>query len=129
MWAHEITYFCMILTISQVALFIAAHFGHVDLALSLMKQGIRPDEAIGDHPSRLWCRTPEWSHIDSHKASRIGKKTYRIHRINTETLSINAIPYWFDINLILFAMYVHVYPKNQTFKVHVPIEIKDVPRY
>ena len=44
-----------------------AHFGHVDLAVSLMRQGIRADEAVGDHPLRMWCKGEE-IHIDSLKA-------------------------------------------------------------
>ncbi|KAK6968208.1 protein ankub1, partial [Biomphalaria glabrata] len=48
----------------RVALFIAAHFGHVDLARYLLKLGCRSDEATGYHPSRAWCQE------DGHKDSR-----------------------------------------------------------
>ena len=36
----------------RVALHICAHFGHVDLASSLLRNGIRSDEAVGEHPTR-----------------------------------------------------------------------------
>ena len=32
-----------------------------------MRQGIRADEAVGDHPLRMWCKGEE-AHIDSKKA-------------------------------------------------------------
>ena len=51
----------------KVALYIAAHFGHVDLAVTLLKQGIRADEAVGEHPMRQWCKQ-ETLHVDAHKA-------------------------------------------------------------
>ncbi len=62
----------------KLALYMAAHFGHVDLAVSLLRQGIRADEPVGDHPSRLWCRTEDDAHIDSlkapvHEASEMGQ--------------------------------------------------------
>ncbi|MEE6500994.1 hypothetical protein FKM82_004024 [Ascaphus truei] len=39
----------------KVALYMAAYFGHLELAEWLQKQGIRADEAIGVHPYREWC--------------------------------------------------------------------------
>ena len=50
----------------KVALYIAAHFGHVDLTVSLLRQGVRADEVVGDHPSRQWCRNGQL-HIDALK--------------------------------------------------------------
>ncbi|VDI62269.1 Hypothetical predicted protein [Mytilus galloprovincialis] len=50
----------------KVALFIAAHYGNVDLARSLIKQGIRSDEQIGEHPLRQWMRKEP--HIETKKA-------------------------------------------------------------
>lgn len=50
----------------RVAMYIAAHFGHVHLAGSLLKQGVSPSTPIGEHPSRQWCR--EVSHVDTYKA-------------------------------------------------------------
>ena len=38
----------------KVALYIAAHHGHADLALSLLRLGIKASDPIGDHPCRLW---------------------------------------------------------------------------
>ncbi|KAJ8043622.1 Protein ANKUB1 [Holothuria leucospilota] len=49
---------------ARVALFIAAHHGHMDLASSMLKYGIRSDEPVGDHPIREWCRS---SHVDAYK--------------------------------------------------------------
>ena len=48
----------------KVALHIAAFFGHVDLAVTLLKIGVRVDEPVGHHPKRMWC-THEETHIDS----------------------------------------------------------------
>lgn len=50
----------------KVAMYLAAHFGHVDLAMSLLRQGIRADEVVGDHPSRTWCRDVQL-HVDALK--------------------------------------------------------------
>ncbi|CAD5121081.1 DgyrCDS9620 [Dimorphilus gyrociliatus] len=52
----------------KVALYIAAHYGHVELAVNLLRHGVRPDEAIGEHPLRQWCKGEE-SHIDTFKAA------------------------------------------------------------
>ena len=49
----------------KVAMYLAAHFGNVDLAVHLIRQGIRPDEPVGEHPLRQWCKNV--SHIDSLK--------------------------------------------------------------
>ncbi|XP_002740884.1 protein ANKUB1-like [Saccoglossus kowalevskii] len=48
----------------RVALFIAAHHGHMDLASTMLRQGVRSDEPIGDHPTREWCSS---THIESYK--------------------------------------------------------------
>ena len=50
----------------RVALYIAAHYGHVDLAVNLLKCGIKADEPVGDHPKRLWCKDDKSGHIDRH---------------------------------------------------------------
>ncbi|KAM5163751.1 protein ANKUB1 [Mantella aurantiaca] len=39
----------------RVALYMAAHFGHLEMAEWLQKKGVRADEAIGVHPYREWC--------------------------------------------------------------------------
>ena len=39
----------------KVALHIAAFFGHVDLAVTLLKIGVCADEPVGYHPQRMWC--------------------------------------------------------------------------
>ena len=48
----------------KVALHIAAFFGHVYLAVTLLKIGVRMDERVGHHPKRMWCIHQE-AHIDS----------------------------------------------------------------
>lgn len=44
----------------------AAHFGHVDLAITMCRQGIKPGEPVGLHPLRQWC--PNNQHIENLKA-------------------------------------------------------------
>ncbi|OCT80904.1 protein ANKUB1 [Xenopus laevis] len=39
----------------RVALYMAAHFGHLELAQWLLNKGVRADEAVGVHPYREWC--------------------------------------------------------------------------
>ncbi|KAG9494222.1 hypothetical protein GDO78_001855 [Eleutherodactylus coqui] len=39
----------------RVALYIAAHFGHLELAEWLQTKGVRADEEVGVHPYRDWC--------------------------------------------------------------------------
>ena len=60
----------------QVGLFTAAHYGYHQLAIQLMKCGARPDEPVGQHPSRDWCR--ESAHVDhvktpAHEAAQHGR--------------------------------------------------------
>lgn len=43
----------------RVACYIAAHFGYVDLANSMIHPklgGVKPEEPVGEHPSRLWSK-------------------------------------------------------------------------
>ena len=51
----------------KVMLYMAAHFNHVDLAVTLLRMGIKADEAVGEHPSRQWCKDTI-KHIDSRKS-------------------------------------------------------------
>ncbi|CAF0836993.1 unnamed protein product [Rotaria sordida] len=39
---------------TQVALHIAAFYGHMNLARTVMEQGARSDRPVGEHPSRQW---------------------------------------------------------------------------
>lgn len=60
----------------KVAMYISSHYGCVDLARTCIKSGIRPDEPIGEHPSRQWCK--EQSHIETlrssvHEAAEFGQ--------------------------------------------------------
>nr|XP_054748968.1 protein ANKUB1-like [Lytechinus pictus] len=50
----------------RIALFIAAHYGHMDLASAILKMGYRSDEAVGDHPTKEWCAS---THIESKKTA------------------------------------------------------------
>uniref|UniRef100_UPI0037E80D85 protein ANKUB1-like n=1 Tax=Semicossyphus pulcher TaxID=241346 RepID=UPI0037E80D85 len=49
----------------QVALYIAASSGHLDLAGWLLERGINADEPVGVHPYRQWCQ--QTAHRDSGK--------------------------------------------------------------
>ena len=44
----------------RVGLYIAAHFGHNDLAQQLTSKksptSVDPGEAVGIHPARIWCK-------------------------------------------------------------------------
>ena len=50
----------------RVALYIAAHFGHVDLASHIMKLGVKSHEPVGEHPARQWCN--QIANVNSQKA-------------------------------------------------------------
>ncbi|XP_049723453.1 protein ANKUB1 [Elephas maximus indicus] len=49
----------------RVALYIAAFYGHAELTEWALKQGVRPNEAVGVHPYRAWCH--EALHADVSK--------------------------------------------------------------
>ncbi|KAM9190087.1 protein ANKUB1 [Dugong dugon] len=49
----------------RVALYIAAFYGYVELTEWALKQGVRPNEAVGVHPCRAWCH--EALHTDVSK--------------------------------------------------------------
>ncbi|KAG8511389.1 Protein ANKUB1 [Galemys pyrenaicus] len=49
----------------RVALYIAAFYGHIELTEWALKQGVRPNEAVGVHPYRVWCH--EALHADVSK--------------------------------------------------------------
>ncbi|XP_013407173.1 protein ANKUB1 [Lingula anatina] len=60
----------------KCAMYIAAHFGHDELAEYLLQQGVKAHEWIGDHPYRKWCKDEE--HIDCrrtpvHEAAEFGQ--------------------------------------------------------
>ncbi|WAR03386.1 ANKUB-like protein [Mya arenaria] len=60
----------------KVVMYISAHYGRVDLARTCIKAGIKPDEPIGEHPTRQWCW--EQSHIETkrsavHEAAEFGQ--------------------------------------------------------
>lgn len=61
----------------RVVLYIAAHFGYVDMAVGLMRKGARPGEAVGEHPAREWC-DPKTRHRNClktavHEAAEFGQ--------------------------------------------------------
>ncbi|KAF5914588.1 hypothetical protein HPG69_007974 [Diceros bicornis minor] len=49
----------------RVALYIAAFHGYIELTEWALKQGVRPHEAVGVHPYRVWCQ--EALHADVSK--------------------------------------------------------------
>ena len=60
----------------QLGLFTAAHYDYHQLATQLMKCGAKPDQPVGQHPSRDWCRTS--AHVDhvktpAHEAAQHGR--------------------------------------------------------
>ncbi|XP_056420739.1 protein ANKUB1 [Hyla sarda] len=60
----------------RVALYIAAHFGHLELAEWLQAKGVRADEAVGVHPYREWCREtdhPDIGNCAVHAAAEKGQ--------------------------------------------------------
>jgi hypothetical protein len=63
---------------ARVALYLAAHYGHYDLANSMMNLGARPDRPVGEHPSRQWCaninsKKPEYLRCPIHEAVQSGQ--------------------------------------------------------
>ena len=46
----------------QVALFIAAHYNHVDMASQLLQLGMSCSKPVGAHPIKLWCEPLQESH-------------------------------------------------------------------
>ncbi|PAA84842.1 hypothetical protein BOX15_Mlig010110g1 [Macrostomum lignano] len=61
----------------KVALYMAAHFGQVELSTTLTRQcGIRCDEAVGAHPLKQWCsaeRHPDLKKSPIHEAVESGQ--------------------------------------------------------
>ncbi|KAJ1088291.1 hypothetical protein NDU88_001449 [Pleurodeles waltl] len=60
----------------RVALYMAAFFGHLDLAECMLQQGARADEAVGCHPYREWCSEtdhPDLSKCPVHAAAEAGQ--------------------------------------------------------
>ena len=60
----------------QLGLFTAAHYDYHQLATQLMKCGAKPDQPVGQHPSRDWCRAS--AHVDhvktpAHEAAQHGR--------------------------------------------------------
>ncbi|CAJ1060748.1 protein ANKUB1-like [Xyrichtys novacula] len=49
----------------QVALYITASLGHLDLAVWLLERGVHPEEPVGVHPYRQWCH--QTAHRDTGK--------------------------------------------------------------
>ncbi|KAM8953147.1 protein ANKUB1 [Pelodytes ibericus] len=60
----------------RTALYMAAHFGHLELAEWLQRRGVRADEAVGVHPYREWCCEtdhPDIAKCAIHAASEAGQ--------------------------------------------------------
>ncbi|KAJ8374341.1 hypothetical protein SKAU_G00049210 [Synaphobranchus kaupii] len=60
----------------RVALYVAAFFGHLDLASWLLRRGVRAEEPVGVHPYRTWCRDtdhPETAKCPVHAAAEAGQ--------------------------------------------------------
>ena len=61
----------------RVAQYMAAHFGHVELATVTLKLGARPGEGVGEHPLRAWVpqssRHPDTERAPIHEAAEFGQ--------------------------------------------------------
>uniref|UniRef100_A0A8C5PAM7 Ankyrin repeat and ubiquitin domain containing 1 n=1 Tax=Leptobrachium leishanense TaxID=445787 RepID=A0A8C5PAM7_9ANUR len=60
----------------RTALYLAAHYGHLELAEWLQERGIRADEAVGVHPYREWCSEtdhPDVAKCPVHAAAEAGQ--------------------------------------------------------
>ena len=78
----------------KVMLYMAAHFNHVDLAVSLLRAGLRADEAVGEHPSRQWCKQTI-QHIDTlkppvHEAAEMGSLGVLRSMIHNNVMNVLA---------------------------------------
>lgn len=58
-------FFCCLRFQQQVALYIAAFSGHLDLASWILTRGASAEEPVGVHPYRQWCQ--QTAHSDSKK--------------------------------------------------------------
>ncbi|KAG9351205.1 hypothetical protein JZ751_025096, partial [Albula glossodonta] len=75
----------------RVALYISACFGHLDLASWLLRKGVRPDEVVGVHPYRQWCRDtdhPEVRKCPVHAAAESGQLLILKQFISSSVLSL-----------------------------------------
>ncbi len=61
----------------KVALYIAAHYGHLDLAHRMLSMGAKADQPVGDHPNRQWQVVtelkPEYMRCAIHEAVKSGQ--------------------------------------------------------
>uniref|UniRef100_A0A8D0GRH7 Ankyrin repeat and ubiquitin domain containing 1 n=1 Tax=Sphenodon punctatus TaxID=8508 RepID=A0A8D0GRH7_SPHPU len=60
----------------RVALYMAAFFGHLQLIAWILRQGVRPHEAVGVHPYREWCQEsyhPDVTKCPVHAAVEAGQ--------------------------------------------------------
>ncbi|XP_036374855.1 protein ANKUB1-like [Megalops cyprinoides] len=77
----------------RVALYVAAFFGHLDLADWLLRRGVRAEEAVGVHPYREWCKEtdhPEVSKCPVHAAAEAGQLHILKFFINNSVLNLNC---------------------------------------
>ena len=61
---------------TRVALFIASHYGFIQLVTQLLKSGARCDDPVGDHPVRDWCNNqmhPDCLKTPAHEAAQFGR--------------------------------------------------------
>ncbi|XP_048860053.1 protein ANKUB1-like isoform X1 [Brienomyrus brachyistius] len=78
----------------RVALYMAAFFGHLDLAVWLLKRGVRPNEPVGAHPYREWCWEadhPEINKCPVHGAAEAGQLLILKVFISGNILSLDCL--------------------------------------
>ncbi|KAG5851396.1 hypothetical protein ANANG_G00092910 [Anguilla anguilla] len=77
----------------RVALYVAAFFGHLDLAGWLLRKGVRAEEPVGVHPHRMWCRDtdhPETGKCPVHAAVEAGQLHILKSFVGSSVLSLSC---------------------------------------
>lgn len=78
----------------RVALYMAAYFGHLDLAVWLLRRGVRANEPVGAHPYREWCWEadhPEINKCPVHVAAEAGRLLILKVFISSNILSLDCL--------------------------------------
>nr|XP_023699967.1 protein ANKUB1 [Paramormyrops kingsleyae] len=78
----------------RVALSMAAFFGHLDLAVWLLRRGVRANEPVGAHPYREWCWEadhPEINKCPVHAAAEAGQLLILKVFISSNILSLDCL--------------------------------------
>ncbi|XP_006876427.1 PREDICTED: protein ANKUB1 [Chrysochloris asiatica] len=77
----------------RVALYIAAFYGYMELTEWALKQGVRPNEAVGVHPYRAWCHEALHADVSKcpiHAAAESGQLLILKAFVNCSTLCLEC---------------------------------------